>query len=261
MAEITQDPLIKIIGFKTSYERLPVRSTKFDDEVDAKGFKLDAKGKRVMDNMEVDWVCYAPAHSPINTQNWERVKHLEVTDFMLQGDITEKLRSMKVRWDQIEPAYKAWKAGHEVPVDGTPLSAWPGITPDKAEVLRRYGIRTVEEVSRLVESQLERIQLPGMRDMRRSAVLFLENKGAAESAARETERDNEIANLKAQLAENNDRLTAAMELLEQQTKPDAGEDDVDAIRAELDDLGVKYHHKAGLNTLKALLAEHQQKAA
>lgn len=260
MAEITQDPLIKVIGFKTTYERLPVRGGPLDDDLDAKGFKLDAKGKRIMENMEVDWVRYAPAHSPINTQNWERVKHLEVKESMLEGDITEKIRSMKVRWDQIEPAYRAWKAGHEAPINGTPLSAWPGINPDKAEALRRYGIVTVEEVSRLVESQLEKIQLPGMRDLRRSAALFLENRGAAESAARETERDNEIAELKAQLAENNDRLTAAMELLEQQTAP-APADDVDELRAELDRQGIKYHHKAGAPTLKALLAEHQQEAA
>lgn len=260
MAEITQDPLIKVIGFRTTYERLPVRSTNLEDNVDERQFKLDAKGKRVMETMEVDWVCYAPAHSPINTNNWERVKHLRVDDSMLQGDITEKLRSMKVRWDQIEPAYKAWKAGHEAPVSGTPLSAWPGVTPDKADVLRKYGIKTVEEVARLVEGQLEKIQLPGMRDMKRSAALFLENKGAAESAERETERDNEIAALKAQLEEQNERLSAAMDIIEMQKKPD-GNDDIDAIREELDALGVKYHHKAGLPTLKALLAESQQKAA
>lgn len=261
MAEITQDPLVKVLGFKTTYERLPVRSTAIEDEVDARGFKLDAKGKRIMENQEVDWVSYAPAHSPINTQNWERIKHLEVTDEMLQGDITEKLRSMKVRWDQITPAYRAWKAGHEVPINGTSLSAWPGITPEKAEVLRRSGIRTVEEVAMLVEGQLEKIQLPGMRDMRQSAKVFLANRGAAEAAERETERDNEIAVLKAQLEENNERLAAAMDLLEKKISPTDPGAELDRVRDELDRLGVKYHHKAGIETLKALLAESEQKAA
>lgn len=258
MAEITQDPLIKVIGFKTTFERLPVKGGPLDENLDFKGYKVDKVGRRIMEMMEVDWVSYAPAHSPINTQNWERIKHLEVTDEMLRGEVTEKLRSMKVRWDQIVPAYSAWKSGQEMPTLGTPLAAWPGVTQEKAEVLRRYGVRSVEDVRELVESQLDRIQLPGMRDLRKAAKLFLENKGAAETAERDTERDNEIAALKAQLAETNERFAAAMDLLEQQTQPSLDGTELDHVRAELDRRGIKYHHKAGLDTLKALLAEGQQ---
>jgi hypothetical protein len=252
MAENNQDPMIKVLGFKTTYERLPVRGDILDENVDERGFRLDPKGKRVMEHAEVDWVSYAPAHSPVNTMNWERIKHIEITDEMLSGEVTEKIRLMAVRWNQIAPAYAAWKAGHEMPVNGTPLSAWAGVTAEKAEVLRRYAIRTVEEVARLAEGQLEKVQLPGMRDLKKAAALFLEGRGAAEAAERETERDNEIAVLKAQLAETNERFAAAMDLLEQKTNP-IGE--VDQLRAELDAKGIKYHHKAGADTLRALLTE------
>jgi hypothetical protein len=260
MADLTQDPLIKVIDFKTTFERLPVKAGPMDDNIDIKDFKIDAKGKRIMEMQEVDWVLYAPAHSPINTQNWERIKHIAVSDEMLQGEVTEKLRSMKVRWDQVAPKYQAWKAGHEVPLTGTPLAAWPGVTPEKAEVLRRYTIRTVEEVRDLVESQLERIQLPNMRDLRKAAGIFLQGRGAAEAAERETERDNEIAALKAQLTETNERFAAAMDLLEAKTAPDAPGSELDHLRQELDRKGIKYHHKAGVETLRALL-EEQSKAA
>lgn len=260
MAEISQDPLIKVISFKTTYERLPVKGGDLDDEIDVRGFKVDAKGKRIMSMQEVDWVKYAPAHSPINTQNWERIKHLHVTDEMLSGDITEKLRAMKVRWDQIEPAYLAWKSGHEVPLYGTPLGAWPGVTPEKVEVLRRYGVRTVEEVRDLVEVQLEKIQLPNMRELRKAAGVFLENRTAAEAAERETARDTEIEALRAQLQETQDRFSAAMDLLEQHTQPRTPGSELDQVRQELDRLGVKYHPNAGLETLKARLAEHRQAA-
>lgn len=250
MSEITQDPMVKVIDFKTTYERLPVHGDELQDTVDDRGFKLDVKGKRVMDMQEVDWVKYAPSHSPINTQNWERIKHLRVTEQMLASEETEKLRAMKARWSQIEPAYAAYKDGRKIPVSGTPLEAWPGCTKEKADVLRRYGIVTVEEVSTLAENQMDKIQLPGMRDMRKSAKLFLDNRGAAESAEREAERDNEIALLKDQLREQNERLSAAMDLLEEKTSPT---DDVEALRAELDGKGIKYHHKAGADTLRALL--------
>ena len=49
--------------------------------------------------------------------------------------------------------------------------------------------------------------------------------------------------------------------------PETGTDDtnkpaevmpeLDALRARLDDLGIKYHHKAGVKTLQALLQEHE----
>lgn len=258
MAENNQDPMIKVLGFKTTYERLPVRGGPLDENLDERGFKLDQKGRRIMEHQEVDWVSYAPAHSPLNTMNWERVKHMKPRDEDLAGDVTEKIRMIKVRWDQIEPAYEAWKAGHEMPVSGTSLGAWPGVSPEKVEVLRRFGIRTVEEVSVLVESQLEKIQLPGMRDLRKAAGIFLSNRGAAEAAERETERDNEIAILKAQLSETNDRFAAAMDLLEQKTNPNPAQNqasEVDELRAELDRQGIKYHHKAGVDNLRALLTE------
>lgn len=243
--------LIRVLKFKTGYERLPVRGGPLDENLDERGFKLDAKGKRVMENTEVDWVLYAPSHSPVNTGTWERIRHLEVTDEMRRGEETEKLKLMTMKWSQIEPAYKAWKSGNELPVAGTPLAAWAGVTAEKAEVLRRYGIRTVEEVSRLSEGQMEKVALPGMREMRKQAAIFLEGRGAAEAAEREAERDAEIENLKRQLQETQQQFSAAMDLLSEK----AEEPTIEALRAELDALEIPYHHKAGIPTLKSLLAE------
>lgn len=253
MAEANQGPMIRVLGFRTSYERLPVKGGLLDENLDEKGFKLDAKGKRIMENFEVDWVNYAPSHSPVNTSTWERIKHLEVTEEMLRGEQTQKLDLMRIRWSEIEPAYEAWKSGHDVPVNGTPLAAWAGVTQEKAEVLRRFAIRSVEEVAALSEGQLEKIPLPGMRDLRKQAGIFLAGKGAADAAAREADRDNEIAALKAQLAETQAQFSAAMDLLSEKTEPT-----IDELRAELTELGVAFHHKANTSTLKALLAEAKQ---
>lgn len=258
MADINQGAMIRVLGFKTTYERLPIKGGPLDEDLDDKGFKIDAKGKRLMENVEVDWVLYAPSHSPINTVNEERVKHLMVTDEMMRAEETEKRKLMSMRWSQIEPAYDAWKAGHEVPVNGTPLAAWAGVTSEKAEVLRRVSIRTVEEVAALSEGQMEKIPLPAMRELRKQAGIFLEGKGAAEAAAREADRDRQIEVLMAQNADLNEKFSAAMDMLADKAEegPTIAE-----LRAELDGMGVRYHPNAGVETLKARLAEHKQSKA
>lgn len=252
MSDKDTNLLIKVYEFKTTYERLPVRGDPLNDTTDERGFKLDDKGKRVLEMQEVDWVRYAPSHSPQNTMTWERVKHMEVTDAMLAGEETEKLKLMRARWSMIKPAYDAWKSGQDMPLNGTPLAAWAGVTAEKAEVLRRFGIRTVEDVSVLAESQVEKIPLPAVRDMRKAAKLFLESRGSAELAEREAERDKEMEAMRARLKEQEERLAAALDLLEEKTNPAA---EIEALRSQCDALGIKYHHKAGVDTLRSLLAQ------
>lgn len=247
--------MVKVIGFHTGYERLPVIGDPLKDEVDARGFKLDGKGKRVMSMQEVDWCTYVPSHSALNSQLTERIKHLRPSEDMVHGEQTEKSRFMSVRWSQIEKEYIAYKTGQEIPLHGTPLAAWSGVTREAGEVLKRLGIKTVEEIRDLVESQMDRIQLPNVREMRRSAAAFLANKETSDAAQREADRDAEITLLKAQIAEQNDRLAAAMELLEEKTQPDDGGNELADLRAECDRRGVKYHPNAKADTLRARLTQ------
>ncbi|NKL37490.1 hypothetical protein GFL49_27745 [Rhizobium leguminosarum bv. viciae] len=250
-------PLVIILGFHQTFERLPVKGDEMHDDIDERGFKLDAKGKRVMENVAVDWATYAPAHSPMGANTTERIRHLKPTQEIIDGENAEKTRFMLARWSAIEPAYEAWKKGHELPINGTPLAHWPGVSAAMAGELRKYNVLTVENVRDLAETQLERIRLPNMRELRNSAKAFLDNMRNAEAAEREVERDNEVANLRLMLEEQNEKLAAAMALLEEKTNPTASvpENDIEALRAKLDAKGVKYHHKAGVETLRALLQE------
>lgn len=255
-----QGPLVRVLGFHQTFERVAVKGDPLKDDIDARGFKVDEKGKRVLQNAEVDWVTYAPSHAPLSTSTTERIRHLRPSQELLDdGDKGEKAAFMQARWEAIEPAYDAWKAGHELPTNGMPLAHWPGVTAAMADVLRQYGIRTVEEVRDLGDGHLEKIRLPNMREMRNSARSFLENVRASEASQREVERDNEVEALKEALKEQNERLEAAMALLEQKTAPTANDggadDDLEALRAELKAKGIQFHHKAGAATLKALLEE------
>lgn len=246
---------IKVLGFKTTYERLPVRGGPLDDDIDEKGFKLDEKGRRVLETQEVDWVHYAPHHAVQTASTWDRIRQINPNEMESTPKTKDKLAFMKMKWACIEPPYEAWKRGHEIAVNGTPLGMWAGITAEKAEVLRRCGINSVEEVANLHEGQMEKIQLPSMRTLRKEARAFLENRGASEAAARETAREETITTLEARIAEQNERIEAMMELLEKKTAPSSEEEQ---LKAELDAKGVKYHHKAGAEKLKALLAEADQ---
>ncbi len=251
MAE-DQRPLVRVIRFHQTFERVPVKGDELRDEVDARGYKVDEKGKRIMESVEVDWVTYAPSHAPLTAATTDRVRHLKPTDEMLHGEQSEKSKFMRARWDAIEPAYDAWKSGHEIPTHGMPLAHWPGVSAPAAEELRRYGIRTVEEVRDLTDGQLDKIRLPNMRDLRKAARAFLDNVFTANAANREAERDGEIEALKAALAEQQEQFAAAMALLEEKT---GGKSEIDDLRAQLDAKGIKYHHKAGIDTLRALLTE------
>lgn len=214
MAE-TQLPQIRILGFKSTFEMLPVKGDPLNDDVDRRGYKLDKKGNLLKELQEEHWVSYSPAHSPLNTVNTERVRLMYPDPNRMGEDQDgEKLRFMTHRWNQIEPAYDAFKEGRDIPLNGTPLAVWSGLSPEQVEVLRQHSLRTVEEVRDLTESQMERVRLPNMRDLRQQAKLFLENTGAAEAAAREQEKDKIIEAM-------TERMAAMEQLLEERTAPKA----------------------------------------
>lgn len=214
MAE--QLPMIRVIGFKTKYEMLPVKGDPMKEKCDTKSYKLDASGNRIREMQAEDYVTYSPAHSPINTQTTERVRLLFPDPLKMGEDQDgEKLRFFTARWNQIAPAYEAFKNGREIPLNGTPLAAWPGVSPEQAEVLRAHSIRTIEEVRDLVDSHLEKVKLPNMRDLRTQARLFLENSDVAKAAQREAEKDAQIAALL-------ERQSAMEAMLEELTKPKEG---------------------------------------
>lgn len=248
-------PIIRVIDFKQTYEKHPVRGTDpLNDTVDAQGFLVDKAGKRVIETIEEDWVIYAPAHSPLNTQNTERVRHM-IPDPDRIGEDRDgtKLAFMTARWSQIEPAYSAWKKGQELPISGTPLSVWPAINAEQVAVFRRVGIVTVEEVSGLSETQIGRVPLPNMRDLKKQAEIFLSNLGNAAAAEREAEKDQKISTLE-------DRLAELEKLLDQRTAPSAksepaADEEVEALRAELDAKGIQYDKRWAAPKLRAALAD------
>jgi hypothetical protein len=111
----------------------------------------------------------------------------------------------------IGPAYDAWKLGHEIPATGMPLDDWAGETKQQADVLRKIGLNTDEELSTLEDSNLVRLPMTNAREVRDLARRYL-------STGEDTQITERMADLEKSNAALAEQLAAAMELLEEHTK-------------------------------------------
>ena len=178
--------MIRIIAFETQY---------------------DAAGKAA------DWVHYTSGdavseNGQITHSTWDRIYRLQPPEYLLNDDGGEKMKALRGQWSQIEPHYEAWKSGNEIPEDGIPLGAWPGVSQAQAEVLRKVGLNTVQKVAAAPEAMLSRPPLPNMRELRGQAALWLEGRDKAA--------------LEAQLAEQQLKIDAMMEMLAEPEKRGLG---------------------------------------
>lgn len=109
-------------------------------------------------------------------------------------------------------AYQAWKNNQEIPLEGTDIRNWPGVTPAQVKTCHGANIRTLED---LASANDEAVRLLGMggRALVQKAKAYLEsadqNKSSEQIAALTvrveelaeslTSKDEQIAELEQQL--------------------------------------------------------------
>jgi len=156
-----------------------------------------------------EWVKYAPVSAILSSATWARVDAMRPPEGEVRNDASgKKAAFIHHRWSMIEQAYDQWKSGQELPINGTPLTAWPELTADQARALKGQGLRTIEEVAAMTDTVITKIPLPNARELPKLARLFLENTGKAQAAEEMARRDEKISELE-------ERLAAATELIEQ----------------------------------------------
>lgn len=167
---------------------------------------------------EIDWVEYSPRFGADKIKVPERVKSLNPgpNGEHIGSGGNAQARDMKFAymnriWKQIEPLYEAYKKGMEIPEDGTPLGAWPGIASHQAEALRKHTIRTVEEVRDMPDNFMNKIPLPGLRDLRKQAAAFLD-------AADQNKISAEVDSLRRENETLRERFEDAMKLIGEKAK-------------------------------------------
>ena len=157
---------------------------------------------------EVDWVEFTTpgmAGYQINVLPMKEV--LGVIPLTQQNSSNVAIAMANQRKAQIEPKYNAWKQGKELPEDGTPLEAWAGVSPQQIEALKNSGFRTVEELAEAGDGAISRINLPNRSQFRDLAARWLKSQDAVKAAADLEERDRQISELQAQMAEMQKLIT------------------------------------------------------
>lgn len=152
-----------------------------------------------------DWVLYGPASNIKDCQTWERVDHMKPPESFENDNGGEKMFHMNAIWSVIGPAYDAWKTGNELPETGTPLKLWAGVDSGQVAVFKDQQIKTVEDVAGMSDTVMDRVNLPRIRQLKADAQAYLDSMAGSETESKITELQ--------------ERLDAAMALLEEQGKP------------------------------------------
>lgn len=102
-------------------------------------------------------------------EEWLPRKRLEASRGQYNAEWVEK----------IEKAYEAWKKGHELPREGTPIMTWQMVSPEQNTRLRALGITTVEDLAAIPDTGLAEIGLDAryLRDLARNWVMEGQQKG------------------------------------------------------------------------------------
>lgn len=151
----------------------------------------------------IDWVLVAPTGAEFEkTQTWHRVSKITPDDNVDQT-IRESApyQDMIDKWAVIGPAYHAWRNGQVLPEDGTPLSAWSGVTAEQAEFMKSVGVYTVEGVRDMGESTIEKLRFPNARRLPSLAKSWLDGEQVAEKDAKILELQAKIDALAEMMAE------------------------------------------------------------
>lgn len=137
---------------------------------------------------------------------------VEFVQIMVPGDklsiINRPVRADDKR--QYAHQYKAWKAGDNDALSGTPLTEWPGITRSQVEELAYFKVRTVEQLAAMTDGNAQNVGPIHM--LRQKAKAYLD-KAKADAPSQKlvaalADRDNEIETLRRNLKELGDRVEA-----------------------------------------------------
>lgn len=171
----------------------------------------------------IDMVMYGPVGRIDRQCTTSTVASLGRLQPYNPGDNNIAVQMAHARWQRIEPAYRAWKEGREIPATGTPLGAWPQLAADQVEGLHMLGIRSVEDVANASESVLQKFPFSSARDVQKSAKLFL-------SAFDKQKTAQDIEQLQAEKDELKDQLEEMRQIVLGMQRQTAGAVPVEAPR-------------------------------
>jgi len=199
---------IIILGFRTTFYTKVTRGPNKPDGTPGDIIKSE--------DLPDHWVKYTNRAAPQSMATEERIRHMDPENLKIRSgaDAGQKADFFNYRWAQIKPAFDAWLNGQQMPAYGIPISAWPALQPEQIAAFQAAGIRSIEDVRDLHDSQFGSVKLPNIRDLKRLAASYLEGLDANKAAQAQEAMQSQINGLQEQLA-------AAMALLEEQAQKNA----------------------------------------
>lgn len=149
----------------------------------------------------VDMVMYAPIGKADKLALIETVSRLSKLHPIEKAADNPAVQMAHERWNAIKPHYDAWRNGQQLPETGTPLAAWPGVSPEQADALKMMGIRSVEEYANASDGVINSVPFPGARELKAAAQSYLKSADRQAITNDLAKKDDEIATLKEQLEE------------------------------------------------------------
>lgn len=146
------------------------------------------------------------------TEEWLPRKRLEASRGAYNLDWVE----------YFEKQYEAWKKGHELPREGTPVLTWQMLSGEQNSRLRALGITVVEDLAAIPDSGLDMIGLDGrsLRDMARAWIAEGQDKGINTRALADANvQIDELKKTVERQAEQLNRLSARLEEREAHEEP------------------------------------------
>lgn len=122
----------------------------------------------------------------------------KVDTWLAQNDLDVKQGRLNPSFAQhYKEAYKLWKAGQELPVQGTPIKTWPILSPSQVGALLAIHVRTVEDLAGLNDEGLRRVGM-GAIDLKQKAQAWLsqaQDKGPLTMEVAALKKENETLKL------------------------------------------------------------------
>src|SRR5215831_13713798 len=117
--------------------------------------------------------------------------------------------------------YRAWRAGQEMPLSGTPIEHWPLLNSAQVKMLRAVDVRSVEEVARLSDVHVQGLVMGGM-SLREQARAWLDNSEYTALVTRLTAANDVLQSRLAALEAHNANMAEAIQQLQAQLRPQLG---------------------------------------
>ncbi|MDP3938403.1 MAG: hypothetical protein Q8R92_09725 [Deltaproteobacteria bacterium] len=173
---------------------------------------VDPKDPNVV--KEDDWVEYGQVGMGDRSKTVDKVAR--IFNVIPSNDMQNPaILLAHMRKAAIEPAYTAWKAGRETPVNGTTLAVLNSLPQEEADYLRQHGVKVIEELAQLTDTHIERLKLRNLRVYIAEARRYLDASDTRKFSATLAEKDREIANLELAKNDQQEQIRSLMQKMDE----------------------------------------------